>query len=222
MTVHVKSPFYYLKMKVFYYLKSYDLEVDLTNGFAPLMDSVANLVGKPAESIIICNDKNKRVTEETMSDVDAGSFITVYDAGRAFTSGMNKEGRCHNPNCAYFNRMVVDGVGFPSTERIHHGCAFNCPFCGMQTEVSCVIMMDCHYNLYTLSQNRAPTETDLIHASVEKPIYYDLTTVDFTEEYDFNVQRGDMYICRICHKKISNDHECARVHKRSLCGSCSK
>ena len=209
------------RMKVNYYQQTHPLEMDISQGLAALTEQVSQVLGKPAESIVICNDENKRVTEDNLGELKATSELVVYDVGRAYASGMNKEGRCTNQSCPYYNQMVADNFGFPSTERIHHGCMFDCPFCGSQIEVQRVVFMNCHFNVYTLSQDQVPKETNLIHASLTKPISYDLTIVDYTEQYDFNVQQEDMSICRKCHKEIKHDHACDRVHKRSLCGSCS-
>ena len=219
-TIHLWISFF-ARMKIHYYQQTYPLEIDISQGFTILTEQVSQILGKPTLSIVICNSANKRVTEDNWVELNADSELIVYDVGRAYSSGMNKEGRCTNQSCSYYNQMVVDNVGFPSTERIHHGCMFDCPFCGTQIEVLCVVFINCHFNVYTLSQDQVPKETNLIHASLTNPISYDLTIVDYTEQYDFNVQREDVYICRKCFKKIEHDHDCDRVHKRSLCGSCS-
>lgn len=189
-------------------------------GVEKLIDTIAQQLQKPKDTIIVCNEKNSYVTSENITDLSSDSPIVIYDAGRGLSSGMNKEGMCTNPKCTYFNRYVVENVGFPSSERVRHECTFCCPYCGAEIEVTSVIMKDCHYYFYTISGHSSPKATNVIHVSSLKPIIYDISTLSNTEEYDFDVQKQNEYVCTICNKLITEDMDCERVRRKSHCESC--
>ena len=207
-------------MKCYYYTQEFDIDLDPGVGVEKLIDTIAQQLQKPKDTIIVCNEKNSYVTSENITDLSSDSPIVIYDAGRGLSSGMNKEGMCTNPKCTYFNRYVVENVGFPSSERVRHECTFCCPYCGAEIEVTSVIMKDCHYYFYTISGHSSPKATNVIHVSSLKPIIYDISTLSNTEEYDFDVQKQNEYVCTICNKLINEDMDCERVRRKSHCESC--
>lgn len=209
-------------MKYYYYDKKYEGSLDQVTEMSQLTEDACALIGKAADQIVLCTEGNKRITDENISELTKDFRIVVYDQGRVLDYGMNEEGMCTNPKCSFYNRSVVKGLGFPSSVRIRHECVFNCPYCDREVEVSRVIMKNCHFRFYTISGCVTPTETNLIHASLLEPVFYDISSLSNTEEYDFNVQAEDVYVCDVCHKYITEDLDSEHVRKHSVCDLHSK
>ena len=86
-------------MKCYYYTQEFDIDLDPGVGVEKLIDTIAQQLQKPKDTIIVCNEKNSYVTSENITDLSSDSPIVIYDAGRGLSSGMNKEGMCTNPKC---------------------------------------------------------------------------------------------------------------------------
>lgn len=204
-------------MKIYYYEKKAEGSLNEVREMSQLTAEVCTLLGRDANQIVLCTEDNKRITDENISKLTEDSVIAVYDQGRVLDSGMNEEGMCTNPSCPFYNKSVVKGLGFPSSVRIRHECVFTCPYCDKEVEVSRIIMKNCHFRFYTISGCVTPTETNLIHASLLEPVFYDISSLSNTEEYDFNVQAEDVYVCDVCHKYITEDLDSEHVRKHSVC-----
>ena len=204
-----------------YYLKvvSFDFEGSF------LLDDIGSVVCKklelPKESIVICDENNSKLSDETVSNLSNDSHVLVYDVGRVLMDGLNKEGRCSNNNCSFFNKIVVENCGFMESERIYFGCCGSCPFCGALFEVLALYLKNCHFDMFIIRDDQTPKETDDIDADKLQPHYFDLMLLSHTERYDFNVKQVGDYVCRRCHSVIT-DCNCDRVHKKSICDQCSK
>ena len=74
--------------------------------------------------------------------------------------------------------------------------------------------------MFSIRNGEQPKQTDQIDAKNLLPLYYDISSISPSEQYDFDVKSMDEYVCKKCFKHIENDHDCERVHRRSLCEDC--
>ena len=167
-------------MKIYYYEKKAEGSLNGIKEMSQLTAEVCTLLGRDASEIVLCTEDNKRITDENISELTEDSVIVVYDQGRVLDNGMNEEGMCTNPSCPFYNKNVVKGLGFLSSVRIRHECVFTCPYCDKEVEVSRIIMKNCHFRFYTISGCVTPTETNLIHASLLEPVFYDISSLSNT------------------------------------------
>ena len=118
-----------------YYLAafSYDFEGVLT--LDDIVSVICKKLEKSKESIVICDENNSRLSDDILPNLSNDSHVLVYDVGRVLMDGLNKEGRCTNKDCSFFNKVVVENCGFMESERIYFGCCGTCPFCGALFEV---------------------------------------------------------------------------------------
>lgn len=205
-----------------YYLTSFSYEFEGTLLFDEIISVVCKNLEKSKDSIVICDENNSTLSSDRLSEISNDSHVLVYDVGRVLMDGLNKEGRCCNKNCSFFNKIIVENCGFMESERIYFGCCGSCPFCGALFEVLALYLKNCHFDMFIIRDDQTPKETDDIDADKLQPHYFDLMLLNHSERYDFNVKQVGDYVCRKCHNVISTDCSCDRVHKKSICDQCSK
>ena len=205
-----------------FYLTSFSHHFAEGFSFESLVSVVCEQVGKSKEELVLCDERNAKLADDSVSSLTDDSHVLVYEIGRVLMDGLNKEGRCTNENCSFFNKIVVDNCGFIESERIFFGCCGTCPFCGKLFEVLGLYLKNCHFNMFIIRDDCDPKETDDIDASNLEPHYFDLMLLSQDERYDFNVKRVGDYVCRVCHNSISEDCDCDRVRRKSICEDCSK
>ena len=207
-------------MRFYYYLKEYQQELPSVKSYEELLEIISVLVSQPIESLVLCKENNSALKESDISGLDNDSVLVVYSLGRVLCDGLNKEGVCLNPQCRYHNKKVVECCGFVSSARIYHGCTGTCSFCGSRFDVDGIYLKNCHFDMFSIRNGEQPKQTDQIDAKNLLPLYYDISSISPSEQYDFDVKSMDEYVCKKCFKHIENDHDCERVHRRSLCEDC--
>ena len=65
-----------------------------------------------------------------------------------------------------------------------------------------------------------PKQTNQIDAENLIPRFDDISSISLSEHYIFDVKPMDEYVCKNCHTEIDHDHQCERVHRKSLCEKC--
>lgn len=207
-------------MHIYYYLKELQLDIQSVHSYETLLERLCTLLNAVPGSLVVCKSNNTRLQESEIQDLKEDSALVVYDNGRVLCDGLNKEGVCVNPECKYYRKRVIDNCGFVNSERIFRNCTGKCGFCGARFDVSGIYLKNCHYDMAAIRDDALPKQTNQIDAENLIPRFDDISPISLSEHYIFDVKPMDEYVCKNCHTEIDHDHQCERVHRKSLCEKC--
>lgn len=208
-------------MIVYFYNQTYEIPCTQSVDYKTLLSEISNKLEIPSEELVIHDISNQPLNTNDSESFSKDSQVIAYEKGRVILDGFNKEGSCYNKNCHRYSKPVTENCGFVLCERVFVGCTGNCPLCSNPFEVSKIYLKNCHFSYNILTDGKSPIRGNEIDAIDIRPEDYDLD-FDSSVEYDFTVQKMDCYVCKVCHRFIAADHDCERVHKRSICNSCAE
>lgn len=207
-------------MHIYHNRSSFDLHINGTIKYEDLVNEIVTLTSIPKDSIVLYSINNKPLDKEEICKNNENMSLIVYEEGKVIENGFNKSGLCTNPECKYFNNVVVESCGFVSCERVFYGCTGKCPGCHNVFEVSKIYLKNCHFSYNVLADGMQPRNSNEFDAKEIIPEDYDVSYGNV--EYDFTVQSIGCYVCKSCHLLIEGDHTCERVHRHSICKNCSE